>query len=255
MARVTDSKFIVQLKNGLLHVQCKVDSVPLADALKAGFVSAEKKAQESEYRLKYTLTKKMRQAIREAVSSGKTHFTIEQAPVILAVQADRLTFVFKGEINLGKLRKTDGVYELKASGAPQLELFLRFSEAFYRNELAPAKKPRPAAGPKQAERPAAKSQGTARKPKPTKKSRRQSSPVSYWAADGSRVETVGAASMAPPKAPPVYRTYSELHNCRNCQNLNANNYCTVQKDKVNEDDVCSRFYRMSIVLGGAVNPR
>ena len=252
---MVDSKFIVQLKNGLLHVQCKVGNVSLPDALKAGFVSSEKKAPESEYKMKYTLTKKVRQAIREAASSGKVSYTIEKTPVIIAVQGDRLTFVFKGEVNLGKLRKTEGVYELKTGGVPQLELFLRFSEAFYLRELAPKIEPRLAAGLKEAGPPAAKSSGASRKSKPIKKKRRQASPVSHWTADGSRIETSSSASMAPPKAPAVYRTHSELRNCRNCQNLNANNYCTVQKDKVNEDDVCSRFYRMSIVLGGAVNPR
>jgi hypothetical protein len=202
----------------------------------------------------------MRQAITQALEGKKTRFILENGPTTIAVNANAITLVYKGEIKLTQVKKTNGFYEIKVTNVPQFEFYMKFSEAFYHKELSQVSKITKASSlpNEKAVLPNKPSINNSQKheKKPKKKNRRNASPVSIWAADGSLIKKGSASStLSSPKPPPVYHSNSESRKCEKCQNLNSANYCSVQKKRVHDDDVCSRFYRFSIVLGGAINPR
>jgi vacuolar-type H+-ATPase subunit B/Vma2 len=60
---MTNSLLKIRFHNGLLHTQYKIENVPIETALHIGWFAYERLAKDSEYRLKYTFSKKMRQAI------------------------------------------------------------------------------------------------------------------------------------------------------------------------------------------------
>lgn len=256
---MTDSLLKIRLHNGLLHTQYKIENVPLETALHIGWFTDEQLAKDSEYRLKYTFSKKMRQTIKQAIDGKKFRFILENGPTTIAVNTNVITLVYKGEIKLTKVQKANGFYEIRVTNVPQFDFYMKFSEAFYQKELSQTSKttkPSSISNEKavSSNKSSAKNQKKNEK-KPKWKNSKKASPVSIWAPDGSLLKRDSSPSLAVPKPPPVYQSNSQSRKCDKCQNLNNGNYCTVQKKRVNDDDVCSRFYRISIVLGGAINPR